>query len=64
MDGSTVEEVHVETVARIPEQADKLDQPLPLELCDDSDGDRRSPGVMAEDASGPAAREASGPPAP
>eukprot|EP00969_Alexandrium_andersonii_P303566 13419997-Alexandrium_andersonii.AAC.1 len=59
-----VGEVHVKNVVRIPEQVEKLDQPLPLELCDGSGGDRRSPGMMAEDASSPAAREACGPPAP
>eukprot|EP00969_Alexandrium_andersonii_P263251 11636878-Alexandrium_andersonii.AAC.1 len=44
--------------------AEELDQPPPLVRDDDSDGDRRSPGTTAEDAGGPAAREASGPPAP
>eukprot|EP00969_Alexandrium_andersonii_P311361 13758378-Alexandrium_andersonii.AAC.1 len=34
-----------------------------MELRDDSDGDRRSPGMMAEDSRSPAARDACGPPA-
>eukprot|EP00969_Alexandrium_andersonii_P232814 10279038-Alexandrium_andersonii.AAC.1 len=36
----------------------------PWSFCDDSDGDRWSPGMVAEEASSPAAREACGPPAP
>eukprot|EP00969_Alexandrium_andersonii_P019994 872643-Alexandrium_andersonii.AAC.1 len=53
-----------EKVVHMSEQAEQWDQLLPLEREGDNDGDSRPSGIRTEGASGPAAREASGPLAP